>query len=105
MDEYLSLTLLAAAGESEAAFKSRLTAFWSAFVREFPDDFEKVYAEKVKYGRDGGVLTRQYLIETVVADTLTAALKAAGLAYEPLDRDDVYSKYEAAPPEWFWLEH
>ena len=30
---------------------------------------------------------------------------AARLGHEPIDRDDVYSKYEAVPPEWMWIEH
>jgi hypothetical protein len=105
MDEYLCLTLAAGAGEPEAAFKKRITEFWSQFVRQHPDDFERVYAETVKFEKDAGVLTRKYLIEVGVAETLTAALTAAGLAFRPLDPDDLYTKYEAAPPDWFWIEH
>ena len=51
------------------------------------------------------MLTRQYLIEANVADVLVQELAKANIAHEPLDEDDVYSKYEAAPPDWFWLEH
>jgi hypothetical protein len=50
-------------------------------------------------------MTRQYLVEAEVIDLLERELAAVGLAHEPLDRDEVYSKYEAAPPEWMWIEH
>jgi len=32
-------------------------------------------------------------------------LTAASVDFVPVDEDDVYSKYEAAPPDWFWIEH
>ncbi|HEY3787307.1 MAG TPA: hypothetical protein VGL71_00575 [Urbifossiella sp.] len=105
MDEYLCLTLLSRPGESEANFKARLSAFWSKLLREKPDDFEKVYAEAVRFERTADRLGRRYLIESVVAGELLAALSQAGLEFEPLDTDDIYSKYEAAPPDWFWIEH
>lgn len=105
MDEYLCLTLLAHPGEDDAAFKARLSAFWSAMLREQPADFEKVYAEATAFERDGGRCGRKYLIEAGVADALEPALRAAGMDYQPIDPDDLYSKYEAAPPDWFWIEH
>ena len=36
---------------------------------------------------------------------LESELAAAGLDHEPIDRDDLYSKYEASPPEWMQIEH
>lgn len=105
MDEYLCLTVVANPGESEAAFKARLTAFWTHMLRNKPDDYERVYAEAMKFGTAGGKATRQYLAEAGVADVLTGELTAHGIAFDPVDPDDVYSKYEATSPDWFQIEH
>ena len=105
MDEYLCLTLLSGTGETEAAFTSRLSALWSSMLREKPDEFEKVYAEAVGFDPKAGRLGRRYLIETGVAVVLSEFLAATAMEFEPLDSDDLYSKYEAAPPDWFWIEH
>jgi hypothetical protein len=105
MDDYLCLTVLARPGESEAEFKSRLSAFWTGLLRAKPDEFEKVYAETVAFEQHGDRLGRKYLIEADVAELLVKELAAGGLAHLPIDPDDLYSKYEAAPPDWFWIEH
>ena len=63
MTEYLSLTLLADSGESEAAFKARLAAFWTHMIRNKPDDYEKVFAEATKFGSEDGRISRQYMVE------------------------------------------
>lgn len=105
MDDYLSLTLLSHPGEAEAAFKARLAAFWSKLLREKPDEFERVYAEQVASDRHGDRVGRKYLIVAGVEAVLVPELAAAGLDHQPVDPDDVYSKYEAAPPDWFWIEH
>lgn len=105
MDEYLCLTVVSRPSEPEAEFKSRLSAFWTTMLRAKPDDFEKVYAEAVAFERQADRLARRYLIEAGVAGVLESELPAAGLDHAPIDADDVYSKYEAAPPEWFWIEH
>ncbi|MBX9627273.1 MAG: hypothetical protein K2X82_25950 [Gemmataceae bacterium] len=105
MDEYLAFTLLSAPGEAEAAFKARLSGLWTAMLREQPDEFERVYAEQVAFDRRGDRLGRKYLVEAAAVPAVEAAATAAGLEWEPVDPDDVYSKYEAAPPDWFWIEH
>ena len=105
MDEYLCLTVVSRASEPEAEFKSRLSAFWTKMLRERPDDFEKVYAETVAFERHAERVSRRYLIEVGVSRVLEGELAAAGLEFAPLDPDDLYTKYEAAPPEWFWIEH
>lgn len=105
MDDYLCVTLLSRPGESEADFKARLSALWSQMLREKPTEFEKVYAETVAFERQGDRLGRKYLIEAGVADALESDLQSAGMDHQPIDPDDLYSKYEAAPPEWFWIEH
>lgn len=105
MDDYLCLTVVSRSGESAAEFAARLSQFWTHMLRNHPGDFARVYAETVAFGATGDVATRDYLVEAVAADLLERELSAAGIGYEPLDRDDVYSKYEATPPEWMWIEH
>ncbi len=105
MDDYLCLTLLANPGESEAAFKLRLTHFWTHMLRQYPDAYEKVYAEATHFGRVEGRVSRQYLVEAIVLDALVRELNTGNIASEPVDREDTYSKYEATPPDWFWIEH
>jgi len=105
LDEYLCLTLLAQAGESETDFKARLSAFWTRMLRERRSEFEQVYAEATSCELQSGRLSRRYLIEAAAAGVLERELGVAGLEHLPIDPDDLYSKYEAAPPEWFWIEH
>jgi hypothetical protein len=105
MDEYLCLTLLANAGESESAFKARLTAFWSHLLRTQPDVYEAVYAEAKAFERTNGVVSRAYMIEAGAAERVAAAVATAGLGAVPLDPDDAYSKHEASSSEWFQIDH
>ncbi len=104
-DDYLCLTVLSRPGEDAGAFKERLSQFWTHMLRQHPDEFERVYAETVQFETKANRLSRQYLIEMVVADLLERELSTAGLDHEPLDRDDRYSKFEATPPDWMWIEH
>jgi hypothetical protein len=104
-DDYLCLTVVSLPGEGESAFKSRLSQFWTHMLRNHKDDFEKVYAETVKFGAEGNRVTRQYLVEATVVDLLEREMSTAGIAHEPIDRDDTYSKFEATPPDWMWIEH
>ena len=104
-DEFACVTVSGGPGEPEAAFKSRLVAFWSDYLRTRPDDYERVFAEASAFEAEGDAVTRQYMVELDGLDSLTAALAAHGLAFAPVDRDDLYSKYEAAPPDWFQLDH
>ena len=105
MTEYLSVTLLGNPGESEAAFTSRLTAFWTHMLRNRPDDYEKVFAEASRFGIEGGRVSRQYLVEADVIDAVAVELSVYDIQYAEVDRDDTYSKYEAATPDWFQIEH
>jgi len=50
-------------------------------------------------------LSRKYLVEADVIGVLEPELAAAGIEHAPIDPDDLYSKYEAASPDWFWIEH
>jgi len=103
--EYVCLTLIASAGESEPAFGSRLTAFWTHLLRTQKAVYEAVYAEATRVSTTDGRVSRQYMVEASAAETVLAELSAADIATLPLDPDDTYSKYEAAPPDWFQIPH
>jgi hypothetical protein len=105
MDEYLCLTVLSLPGESQADFAARLSQFWTHMLRNHPAEFEKVYAETTTFGCEDDRQSRQYLVQGDVADLLEREFAAVGLDHESIDRDDVYSKYEATPPDWMWIEH
>ena len=104
-DAYLCLTLLANAGEAEAAFKSRLTAAWTHLLRTAPDAYEAVYAEAKEFETTGGRVSRAYVVEVDAADAVVAALATQGLTAQPIDPDDTYSKYEVSGSEWFQIPH
>ena len=105
MDEYLCITVLSKPGEAQADFAARLSQFWTHMLRNPKDEFERVYAETTAFGSSGDRVTRQYLVEQGVADVLEREFAAGGVDHEPIDRDDCYSKYEATPPDWMWIEH
>lgn len=105
MEEFVCVTVRSAAGESEADFSARLSRFWTHMLRTRPDDFEKVYAETTKFELSAGRQTRRYAVEDSVVELLQREFARAGLEHEPVDRDDVYSKYETVAPEWMQIEH
>lgn len=105
MDEYLCVTMIGHPGESESAFRARLTAFWSHFLRTFPDDYEKVYAEATAFGTEAGCISRQYVVEAEAMALLTRELATGGIAFAPVDADEVYTRYEASGSEWFQIPH
>jgi hypothetical protein len=103
--EYVCLTLLAEEQESREAFQSRLTHLWTHLLRQHPDVYEQVYAEAVDFTRYQGRLARQYMVALDALDALLEEATRQGLAYAPVDRDDLYSRYEASGPEWYQIEH
>lgn len=103
--DYLCVTVWSKPGEAEADFKTRLSAFWTGMLRNHPDEFERVYAETARFDDDAGRLSRQYLVEAEAADWLERELTAGDVEFAPIDRDDVFTKYEATPPDWMWIEH
>lgn len=105
MNDYVCITVHARPGEEEPDFSARLSAFWTHMLRDAKPDFEKVYAETTAFGEHQGSLSRQYLAELSVADRLERELAAAKLDFLPIDRDDLYSKFEATSPEWMQIEH
>ncbi len=105
MDEYLCLTLLSRPGEPEAEFKARLSAAWTHLRRGHKAVFAKVYAETSAFDRHEDGLSRKYLVEAPAVPELQTHLRALAMEFAPVDEDEAYSKFEAAPPEWFWIEH
>ncbi len=105
MDDYVCLTVLSRPGESQGDFAGRLSGLWTRMLRERKADFEKVYAETTEFEQSAGRWSRQYLVELGVVDVVEAVLRAAGVDFEPIDRDELFSKYEATPPEWMQIEH
>jgi hypothetical protein len=105
MTDYLCLTLVANPGESEAAFASRLTAFWTHLLRTQKETYEAVFAEAKEFETHNGRVSRGYMVEATAAESVAEALSAAGIDVLPFDPDDTYSKYEASGSEWFQIPH
>lgn len=105
MSEHTVVTVRSRSGEGPDAFGKRLTAFWSDMIRTRKTDYERVYAETTRFEPAGDRVTRQYMIEASIAELLADELTRAGIDHDPINPDDVYSKYEATPPEWFQIPH
>ncbi|MCS7023012.1 MAG: hypothetical protein NZU63_14430 [Gemmataceae bacterium] len=103
--EYVCLTLLAEPDESPEAFQGRLTQLWTAVLRQRPDLYEQVIAEAVTFNQHADRLARQYLVALDAIDELLQEIQRQRMAFAPVDRDDLYSRYEASGPEWFQIEH
>jgi hypothetical protein len=105
MDEYVCITLISEPDESTADFSARLSRFWSHLLRSRPDEFKKVYAETTSFEPKGDRHSRQYLVEFDIIALLEGELQAGRIDFEPIDAEELYSKYEASPPHWMQIEH
>lgn len=105
MDEYVCVTVRSGPGESAEGFNKRLIDFWSGMLRARKDDYERVYAETTRFAPEADRLTRQYLVGAEVAGGLSNELTSARIDHDPVDPNDLYSKYEATPPDWFQIPH
>jgi hypothetical protein len=105
MDDYVCITVVSRPGEGQGEFAARLSQFWTQMLRQRKSDFEKVYAETTTFEESQGCWSRQYLAQMAVVNLLEGELKAAGVDFEPIDREELFSKYEAVPPEWMQVEH
>jgi hypothetical protein len=103
--DYLCLTLVAHPDESEGAFKSRLTAFWTHVLRTQPDTYKAVFAEAKHFETTAGRVSRQYAVEADAAAAVAALLAGSGVEALPLDPDDTYTNHEVSGSEWFQLSH
>jgi hypothetical protein len=105
MDEFLCMTVCSMPSEKEADFSARLSRFWTHMLRNQPAEFEKVYAETTRFELHAGRHARKYAVQPEVVSLLETELSRARLDYEPVDRDDIYSKYEVVAPDWMQIEH
>jgi hypothetical protein len=105
LEEFCSLTILSRPGEARDEFNKRLIAFWTLMLRTREADYERVYAEHTAFAPIGDRLSREYMLEPDVADVVEEELTKIGLEFQPIDRDELFSKYEATPPDWFQIEH
>ena len=105
MDEYVCVTVKSHSGEGADGFNKRLIGFWSHMIREQPDAYLQVYAETTRFESAGDRVARRYFVGADGIEVLEAELAAAAIAFDPVDMDDLYPKYEAVPPEWFQIPH
>jgi spore coat polysaccharide biosynthesis protein SpsF (cytidylyltransferase family) len=103
--EYVCLTLLAEEQESREAFQARLTQLWTEVLRQQPQVYEQVYAEAVEFSQHQGRWARQYMVALDAVDALLEEVSRRKIAFAPVDREDLYSRYEASGPEWYQIEH
>lgn len=104
-DEFVRLTAVSAPGEAEAQFSARLSEFWTHMLRDFQEDFEKVYAETVEFETAGDRLERHYLCEESVVELVAREMDSWGIEHPPVDWDDRWNRYEAVAGEWMQIEH
>jgi hypothetical protein len=105
LDEYVCLRVLSEPSEPVSEFNKRLIAFWSHFLRTRPDEYKGVYAETSRFEPTGDRHARQYLVLEEAIRILESEFVVVGLECEPIDRDEVFSKFEAVAPEWFQIPH
>jgi hypothetical protein len=105
VSDYVCVTVRSRPAEDANAFNKRLIAFWSDVLRARKPDYDRVYAETTRFEPAGDRMTRQYMIEAGVADVLVGEMNRAGIDHDPIGADDVFSKYEAAPPDWYQIPH
>lgn len=105
MDEYVTLRLISRPEEPADAFRRRLIDFWSHLLRRRPDDYAGVLAEAARAEATPEGHAREYLVSIAAVDVVVAELAAAGIDHAEVDRDEVFTKFEATPPDWFQIPH
>jgi hypothetical protein len=104
-DDYLCLTVKSHSGENAESFNRRLITFWSQMLREQKDAYVRVYAETSLLGAHGDRASRQYLVGADAIATIERSLGEAGVDHDPIDADEMYSRFEATSPDWFQIPH
>jgi hypothetical protein len=105
VDDHLCVVVVSHPDEPAEGFNRRLVSFWSHLLRTCPDQYEGVYAESARPEIRGTRLQREYLVSAGIIARLELEMKLMGLDFEPIDVDDVYSKFEASAPDWFLVPH
>jgi antirestriction protein len=104
-DEYCCVTVKSHPTEGRESFNRRLIAFWSRMLREHKDTYVRVYAESSVLGSQGERVTRQYLVGRDVVATIERNMGEDGIEHDPIDANEVYSRFEATSPDWFQIPH
>ena len=104
-DDYLCVTVKSHPNEDIESFNRRLTAFWSRMIREQKDAYVRVYAESSALDAHGDRASRQYLVGADAVEAIERFMVEAGINHEPIDADEVYSRFEATSPDWFQIPH
>ncbi|MSR55600.1 MAG: hypothetical protein EXS09_20300 [Gemmataceae bacterium] len=105
MEEFARLTVISRKNEAEVDFKKRLIDFWTRMLRLWPAEYKRVYAEMARFDVQADRLARQYFVGSEICNLLREELSSVLIDFLPIDVDDLFSKYEATPPEWFQIPH
>lgn len=105
MEEFARLTVCSRENELQGEFNKRLIDYWTRMLRVWPEEYKRVYAETARFELRADRFARQYLVGYEICGLIQSELSTSRIDFEPIDVDDLYSKYEAAPPEWFQIPH
>ena len=105
MEEFARLTVISHVGETHAEFNKRLIDFWTLMLRTWPEEYKHVHAETAQFEFQADRLVRQYFVGCEICGLIQSELTNSRLDFQPIDMDDLYSKYEATSPEWFQIPH
>lgn len=105
VEEFARLTVCSRENESQGEFNKRLIDFWTRFLRVQTEEYKRVYAETARFEIMAAGFARQYLVGCEICSLIQSELLNSRIDFEPIDEDDLYSKYEATPPEWFQIPH
>jgi broad specificity phosphatase PhoE len=104
-DDYFCVTVKSHPSEDAESFNRRLIAFWSRMIREQKDAYVRVYAETSAIVAHGDRASRQYLVGSDAVELIARNMREAGVDHDPVDADEVYSRFEATSPDWFQIPH
>jgi len=105
VEEYAQLTVFSCEAETQAEFNKRLIDFWTRLLRVSPEEYKRVYAETARFEARAQRFARRYLVGCDICEMIERELVTSQINFEPIDPNDLYSKYEAAAPEWFQIPH
>lgn len=105
MEEFARLTIFSRENEPQEQFNKRLIDFWTRFLRGWPEEYKRVHAETARFELRTTRFARQYFLGCEISPLIQRELGSSQVDFESIDEDDLYSKYEATPPEWFQIPH
>ena len=105
MEEFTRLTVCSRENEPQGEFNKRLIDFWTRVLRGWPEEYKRVYAETAQFEFQADRFARLYFVGCEICELIQRELSTSRIDFEPIDVADLYSKYEAASPEWFQIPH